>query len=199
MRIDKKSANFKKLNIFQYIKLVFYTRVFYRQWTIIVYLLAIFSFLFFLAAINIYIGTPTVSLDKMETKKGIVKEVLLKSKGLDELVLMTTDKTYHRFVLSVGKSTKNKILYKQIQIWYLESWNLYHYEDKIYQIYMDNKPFHAKGDRPSWVYDQTEQINEKKSILKFIKYDFLVMVLLIFILWISNRKEPTIPNKNVRL
>jgi hypothetical protein len=60
---------------------------------------------------------------------------------------------------------------------------------------MDNKPFHAKGDRPFWVYDQEQQINEKKSILKFIKYDFLVVVILMFILWISNRKEPTIHNK----
>ena len=181
----------EKQPLYKYIKLVFITRVIYRQWTVIFYLSLWITFLALFITLNIYISTPAIPLNKMQISEGKVQAIYLNKKSSDKLVLETENGNKKIFATSMNEQIKEKLLGEKIKVWYFNVYRIFHFEDTIYQIYINNKPLNKH-----WNYSYKIHKENKKQMMHLIIKLLIGVLLSIFFLWFFNRKELPIHRLN---
>lgn len=174
----------EKQSFYKYVKLVFFTRVKYRPWTMLLHFSFWISILLFYITINIYISTPAVPLTQMKVLEGNVREIYLNKKSSDILVLHISNGTEKMLATSMNKQERQSLLGKKIKIWYFNVYNMFHFEDTIYQIYINNKPLNKH-----WAYSYAIHVENKKKMMSFIIRVLFIAFLSAFFLWFFNKQE----------
>ncbi|MDD5053520.1 MAG: hypothetical protein PHO27_12365 [Sulfuricurvum sp.] len=175
----------EKKPFYRYVKLVFFTRVRYREWTVI------FQFSFWISVFLLVtwfidlIARPAIPLNQLQFSEGIVESIQLNKKTSDKLILKSSDRKTHVFSTQLREDLKNRLLGQRIQVWYHTSFNVFApYEDWIYQLYLHDKPLNER-----WKYNYEKDLREQKEAIIFMIKLIVVALGSIVMLWTFNRKE----------
>jgi hypothetical protein len=163
----RKVSKLNKYGWFRYIKLVFGTRVMYRQSTAIWFVPLGFSFVF--GTVTLYINLthliyPTLPLEEMTRENGKDKQFAFDS-----------------FAGEVDILPK---LNQSVKVWYAKSMSsAYTVDNIIYEITKDGKTIRE------YPYDYEQRLEMDKSWWNFTKYCLYISLFSLLMIWIGNRKE----------
>jgi hypothetical protein len=190
---DKKPSWLEQQQWYQYIKLVFFTRVFYRQWTAIWHVPLFFSIIFgfgTLIANLTYVIYPPLPLEKMQKQQGVIESIVKRKKMDDLLILRTNDGVQKSYAYRLYGS-ESKYLNQNVTIFYTKGFSsLFSTDNVIYQVASNNtKEILDK-------YDYERVFQNHRSFWKFTKTCFYIAMFSAFMIWIFNRKELPIHRLN---
>lgn len=191
----KKPSWLERQPWYQYIKLVFYTRVFYRQWTAIWHVPLFFSIVFGFGTLvsNLtYLIYPPLPLEKMQKQQGVIESVVIRKKMDDLLILRNSNGVQESYAYRLYGSD-NKYLDQNVTVFYSKGFSsLFSMDNIIYQIITNDT--HTILDPLPYDYERVLQL--QRSFWKFTKYCFYVAIFSAFMIWIFNRKELPIHRLN---
>jgi hypothetical protein len=182
----KKVSKLNKYGWFRYIKLVFGTRVLYRQSTAIWFVPLGFSFLFGIVTFYInltHVIYPPLPLEEMSTEKGVIKSIVKRRKMDDLLTLTTKDGKEREFAFnsSLGEDT---LVNQNVTVWYKKGMSsAFTVDNIIYEITRDGKTIRTNP------YDYEHRVGTQKSAWTFVKYCLYTTLFSLLMIWIGNRKE----------
>ncbi len=183
----KKVSKLNKYAWFRYIKLVFGTRVWYRQSTAIWFVPLGFAFVFGMG--TFYINStrliyPPLPLEKMITEKGIIKSIVLRKKMRDLLILTTEDGKDKKFGFASFAGEVDTLPNQSVKVWYARGMSsAYTVDNIIYEITKDGKTIRK------YPYDYEHRLETRKSFWSFAKYCLYIALFSLSMIWIGNRKE----------
>ncbi|MBU0631801.1 hypothetical protein KKA17_04080 [bacterium] len=194
-KIQKPVSVFEKYQWSRYIKLVFGTRVWYRQSTAIWYVPFGFAFAFGGASLFVNLGSlvyPPLPLEKMQTKDGVIKSIVLRKKIDDLLILSTKDGIDEKFAIRNASAQEAKsLLNKEAKVWYHRGWSSgFTIDNIIYEITLDGKSIRK------YPYDYERYLETNMLSWNFTKYCFYIVLFSALMIWIPNRKELPIHRLN---
>jgi hypothetical protein len=194
-KIQKSISFFEKYQWYRYIKLVFGTRVWYRQSTAIWYVPFGFAFVFGAASLFVNVGSlvyPPLPLEKMQTKDGVIKSIVLRKKIDDLLILNMKNGKDDKFAFrNASVEEANFLLNKEAKVWYHRGWSSgFSIDDIIYEITLDGKSIRK------YPYDYERYIETNILSWNFTKYCFYIVLFSALMIWIGNRKELPIHRLN---
>lgn len=180
---------------YQYIKLVFYTRVFYRQWTAIWHVPLFFGVVFgfgTLVANLTDVLYPPLPLEKMHTQQGIIESIIVRKKMDDLLIFRNSNGMEERYAYRLYGSDK-KYLEQNVTIFYAKGFSsLFSIDNVIWQI-TSNGTGEILDPIP---YDYERVLQNHGAFWKFTKNCFFIAVFSAFMIWTFNRKELPIHRLN---
>lgn len=186
-KIEKSVSFFEKYQWYRYIKLVFGTRVLYRQSTAIWYVPFGFAFVFGGASLFVNLGTlvyPPLPLEKMQTETGTIESIHLRKSMKDILVLKIDQNKQVVYAINSSQKETKQLLHKKAKIWYHRGWSSgFSIDDIIYEITLDGKSIRK------YPYDYERYIETNILSWNFTKYCFYIVLFSALMIWIGNRKE----------
>lgn len=183
---NKKPSWLQRQSWYQYIKLVFYTRVFYRQWTAIWHVPLFFSVVFGFGTFLVNLTDvlyPPLPLAKMHTQQGIIESIIVRKKMDDLLLLRNSNGGQESYAYRLYGS-ENKYLDHNVTVYYTRGFSsLFSIDNIIYQI-IDNRTKEILDQ-----YDYERVLQNHRSFWKFSRFCFYIAIFSAFMLWVFNRKE----------
>lgn len=183
----KKVSKLNKYRWFRYIKLVFGTRVMYRQSTAIWFVPLGFSFVFGMGTFYIHLTRviyPPLPLEKMITEKGTIKSIVKRRKMDDILILTTEDRKDKEFAFNSFPGEVDTLPNQSVTVWYKKGMSsAYTVNNVIEEITRDGKTIRK------YPYDYKRRLESRKSWWNFVKYCFYTTLFSLLMIWIGNRKE----------
>lgn len=183
----RKVSKLNKYGWFRYIKLVFGTRVMYRQSTAIWFVPLGFSFVFGMGTFYInltHLVYPPIPLEKMITEKGIIKSIVKRRKMDDLLILTTEDGKDKEFAFISWTGEEKTLLNQSVRVWYSKGMSsAYTVDNIIYELTRNGKTIRK------YPYDYEHRLGTQKSAWVFTKYCLYTTLFSLLMIWIGNRKE----------
>jgi hypothetical protein len=189
---ENQSSWLERYSWYRYIKLVFVTRVRQRPWTVLLFLPLFLSSIFgFVTLINNLkrVAYPPVQLNQMQTKQGVVKNIILRKKMDDLLVFKTLEGTKEEYAFRTTKQDSKKYINKKVTIFFTPGWSsAFTIDQIIYEIREKNRILYPYN------YQRHLEVNE--LFWKISYYSLGIAACLVFLLWLANRKELPIHRLN---
>jgi hypothetical protein len=196
---NKGISTYKKLSwlerqpLYQYIKSIFFTRVYYRQWTAIWHVPLFFSIIFgfgTLIANLTYVIYPPLPLEKMQKQQGVIESIVIRKKMDDLLILRNSNGVQESYAYRLYGSD-NKYLEQNVTVFYTKGFSsLFSIDNIIYQV--TNNSTKEILDK----YDYERVLQKHRSFWKFTKTCFYIAMFSAFMIWVFNRKELPIHRLN---
>ena len=191
----KENTWLQKQKAYKYIKLIFFTRgLNNRKWTLLLYIPLSLYLVIGLYELMIYYSYPAIPPNKMKTIEGTVETISFNRSGPDTITLTKNDGTIKKVYSSIDKDIQSRLLGKHVQVWYASHFNVFYFYDKVYQLYVDEKPFIKYG--REWVYSYEKHLKNKKIQFDDMLDTFAKIAVFSFIIWFLNRKELPIHRLN---
>jgi len=185
---EEKPSWLEQQPLIRYIKLVFFTRVYYRQWTIFFALPLWFSLI--IGMVNL-IGDierlvyPPLPLEKMQIQHGAIKSITDSRKMDDLLILQTDNGATEKYAYDIYGSM-DRYIDRNVTIFYTRGFSSgFTIDNKIYEIIADDT--NATLNKYPYSYEHSVEFN--KSTFNFTMYCFLVAIISGYMVWLFNHKE----------
>lgn len=185
---EKKTVSkLEKYKFYRYLKLIFIERGVVKFWSAIWYVPLFFS----LIGTVTFVGElkdsvfPPLPLEKMQTKEGVIKSIILRKNIDDLLILSLKSGKNEEFVIRNSFAEEvNYLLNKKVKVWYSRGWSsAFSIDNIIYEITLDGKSIRKHQ------YDFGKVLEVRNSVRSFAMYCLYILLFSIFMIWIQNRKE----------
>ncbi len=178
----------KKLNVYEYIKLMFYTKELRKEANSEVYhTSAFFVFLLGFGLLFLYIKNTSIPLNEMLVAEGKIIETNYSRKGPATFSLLLKNDKIKVFYMYTVKKTREKLNGENVKIWYEKTKELFGESNKIVQVYVNGKPFRVRGDK-YLLYDyELRVVKDRWFVILGILF-ILIGVYLTYIEWMLNKE-----------